>query len=99
MGLEFYTGNMFPAEYKNAMFVARKGSWNRSKKSGYDVLMVRADADGRNPRVSPFVTGFLDEKTDTFWGRPTYMMQMPDGSLLLADEQLGAIYRISYARP
>lgn len=99
MGLHFYTGNMFPAEYKNMIFIARKGSWNRTKKNGYDVVNVRVDADGKNPKVTPFMTGFKDEKTDAFWGRPTYFLQMPDGSLLLSDEQLGAIYRISYAKP
>ncbi len=88
MGLHFYTGNMFPAEYKNAMFIPRKGSWNRTKKIGFDVVTVRADADGKNPKVTPFVTGFLDEKSDAFWGRPAYILQMPDGSLLLSDEQL-----------
>ena len=98
MGLHFYTGNMFPAEYKNAMFIARKGSWNRTKKSGYDVVMVKANADGTNAQMTPFVTGFLDEKTDDFYGRPVYLMQMPDGALLLSDEQMGAIYRISYAK-
>jgi glucose/arabinose dehydrogenase len=98
MGLQFYTGNMFPAEYKNAMFVARKGSWNRTTKNGYDVVMVKADADGKNPKVTPFVTGFLDSQTQAFTGRPTYFLQMPDGSMLLSDEQMGAIYRISYAR-
>ena len=98
MGLHFYTGNMFPAEYKNAMFIARKGSWNRTKKSGYDVVMVKANADGTNAQMTPFVTGFLDEKTDAFYGRPVYLMQMPDGALLLSDEQMGAIYRISYAK-
>ena len=99
MGLHFYTGNMFPAEYKNAMFIARKGSWNRTKKSGYDVVMVKANADGTNAQMTPFVTGFLDEKTDAFYGLPVYLMQMPDGALLLSDEQMGAIYRISYAKP
>ncbi len=99
MGLHFYTGSMFPAEYKNAMLIARKGSWNRTEKNGYDVVMVQTDANGQNPKVSPFITGFLDAKKDTFWGRPTYMMQMPDGSLLVSDEQMGAIYRISYAKP
>ena len=58
--------------------------------------MVRANADGTAATVSPFITGFLDEASDTFWGRPAYMLQMKDGSLLLSDEQLGAIYRISY---
>jgi glucose/arabinose dehydrogenase len=98
MGAHFYTGNMFPPEYKNVLFVARKGSWNRTKKFGYDVVNVRADADGKNPKVTPFMTGFLNESNDSFSGRPTYMLQLPDGSLLLSDEQLGAIYRITYAR-
>jgi len=98
MGVHFYTGSMFPAEYRNTMFVARKGSWNRTRKFGYDVVTVKADADGRNPKVTPFMTGFLDSGTDAFSGRPTYFLQMPDGSLLISDEQLGAIYRISYSR-
>ena len=80
------------------MFVARTGSWNRTKKFGYDVITVKADADGKNPKVAPFMTGFLDSSTEAFSGRPTYFLQMPDGSLLVSDEQLGAIYRISYAR-
>ena len=98
MGVHFYTGSMFPAEYKNAMFVARKGSWNRATKFGFDVAVVRADADGRNAKTTPFLTGFADPQANTFWGRPTYFLQMPDGSMLLSDEQNGAIYRISYAR-
>lgn len=98
MGIHFYTGSMFPAEYRNTAFVARKGSWNRSRKFGFDVVNVRADANGGNARVTPFVTGFLDPQRDAFWGRPTYFLQLPDGSLLLSDEQMGAIYRISYAR-
>jgi glucose/arabinose dehydrogenase len=89
---------MFPAEYRNAMFIARKGSWNRTKKSGFDVVVVRADADGRNARTSPFITGFLDSASDTFWGRPAYLLQLPDGSLLVSDEQTGAIYRVSHGR-
>ena len=98
MGLHFYTGAMFPAEYRNALFVARKGSWNRTQKFGYDVVIVHTDAQGSNPRIQPFMTGFLDASNDNFSGRPTYLLQLPDGSLLISDEQLGAIYRISYAR-
>ena len=79
--------------------MARKGSWNRTQKTGYDVVMVKADADGKNAKVTPFVTGFLDHQTQAFTGRPVYLMQMPDGSMLLSDEQMGAIYRISYAKP
>ena len=98
MGAHFYTGSMFPAEYKNVLFVARKGSWNRDRKFGYDVVTVRADADGKNAKVTPFITGFLNESDNTFIGRPTYILQMPDGALLVSDEQLGAIYRVSYAK-
>lgn len=98
MGVHFYTGNMFPAEYKNVAFVARKGSWNRTTKIGFDIVTVKADNDGKNAKVSPFMTGFMNPADQSFWGRPAYMLQMKDGSLLVSDEQLGAIYRISYAK-
>jgi glucose/arabinose dehydrogenase len=98
MGITFYTGNMFPAEYKNVAFIARKGSWNRNTKSGYDVVTVKADADGKNAKITPFITGFMDPADQSFWGRPTFFMQLPDGSMLLTDEQLGAVYRISYKK-
>jgi glucose/arabinose dehydrogenase len=96
--VRFYTGSMFPAEYRNAMFVARKGSWNRSKKIGFDVVTVTTDTNGRNAQVKPFLTGFLNSADDSFVGRPAYIHQQPDGSLLISDEQLGAIYRVSYGR-
>jgi glucose/arabinose dehydrogenase len=101
MGVLFYTGKMFPAEYRDTMFIARKGSWNRSKPFGFDVVNVRAGPDGKNARVTPFMTGFVDAKQGTynFSGRPAYLLQMPDGALLVSDEQLGAIYRVSYAAP
>jgi glucose/arabinose dehydrogenase len=98
MGMKFYTGNMFPAEYKNAALVARKGSWNRNQKSGYDVVMVKTSADGKNAKVTPFITGFMNPADNSFWGRPAYLMQMPDGSMLVSDEQLGAIYRVTYSK-
>jgi glucose/arabinose dehydrogenase len=98
MGVQFYTGKMFPAEYRDTMFIARKGSWNRTQKFGYDVVNVRATPDGKNVKITPFLTGFMDPKDQSFWGRPAYILQMPDGALLVSDEQLGAIYRISYAR-
>jgi glucose/arabinose dehydrogenase len=97
MGVSFYTGDMFPAEYKNTMLIARKGSWNRSSKVGFDVVNVRPGADGASAQLTPFMSGFLDPQTDQFWGRPAYIHQMKDGSLLVTDEQLGAIYRISYS--
>jgi glucose/arabinose dehydrogenase len=98
MGAHFYTGSMFPAEYRNMLFVARKGSWNRTRKIGYDVVTVKSDADGKNAQMTPFLTGMLNPQNDSFSGRPAYFLQLPDGSLLISDEQLGAIYRISYAR-
>jgi glucose/arabinose dehydrogenase len=98
MGLMFYTGNMFPADYRNQMLVMRKGSWNRTQKSGYDVVRVTADADGKNAKMTPFISGFLDDSTQDFSGRPAYSLQMPDGAVLISDEQMGAIYRVSYAR-
>jgi glucose/arabinose dehydrogenase len=97
MGVIFYTGSMFPKAYQNTMFIARKGSWNRTVKFGFDVVNVRPAAGGKSASVKPFMTGFLeDPKTAKFWGRPAYLLQMPDGAVLVSDEQLGAIYRISY---
>jgi len=98
MGVLFYTGKMFPAEYRDTMFIARKGSWNRTTKFGFDVINVRATPDGKNVKVTPFMTGFMNPKDQSFWGRPAYLLQMPDGAMLVSDEQLGAIYRVSYAR-
>ncbi|MEK6244193.1 MAG: PQQ-dependent sugar dehydrogenase [Pseudomonadota bacterium] len=98
MGIHFYTGTMFPKEYQGVAFIARKGSWNRSKKFGYDVVTVKAGPDGKGAKITPFATGFMDPKDDSFWGRPAYIAQMKDGSLLISDEQLGAIYRITYQK-
>ncbi len=98
LGMRFYTGKMFPSEYRDSILVARRGSWNRTEKNGYDVLMVTATADGKNAQVKPFLTGFLDKANNTFWGRPVDVLLMPDGSVLVSDEQNGAIYRISYKR-
>ena len=81
------------------MFVVRKGSWNRSRPLGFDVVMVKADADGKSAKMTPFITGFNpSENSYDFWGRPAYLQQLPDGSLLLSDEQTGSIYRISYQK-
>ena len=96
LGMRFYTGSMFPAEYRDAIFAARRGSWNRNDKFGFDVVAVRASADGKGAKVTPFLTGFLDEKGNSFWGRPVDVLQLPDGSLLVSDEQNGAIYRITH---
>lgn len=96
LGMRFYTGQMFPAEYRDKIFVARRGSWNRNQKFGYDVVAITVNPDGSNAKVEPFLTGFLDG--NEFWGRPVDVMQMRDGALLVSDEENGAIFRISYQR-
>jgi glucose/arabinose dehydrogenase len=94
LGIKFYTGKMFPNSYQNVAFIARHGSWNREKKYGYDVVIARVS--GGTARIEPFLTGLLNEKTNEFYGRPTYVLPMADGSLLVSDETSGAIYRITY---
>jgi glucose/arabinose dehydrogenase len=98
LGMRFYTGKMFPAEYQGAILVARRGSWNKTEKNGYDVLMVKVTPEGKNAKVTPFLTGLLDKEKNTFLGRPVDVMQMPDGSVLVSDEENGAIYRVSYKK-
>jgi glucose/arabinose dehydrogenase len=99
LGMRFYKGEAFPKEYKDSIFVARHGSWNRSTLYGFDVAHVKLSADGRKvAKVTPFMTGFMDAKENKFWGRPTDVLQLPDGSMLVSDEQMGAIYRVSYAK-
>lgn len=95
LGVKFYTGNMFPAEYKNQVILAEHGSWDRSKKSGYKLSLVKLQ-DGKVTSYEPFVTGWLDEAAQTVSGRPVDVLQMPDGSLLVSDDQAGKIYRITY---
>jgi glucose/arabinose dehydrogenase len=100
MGITWYTGKMFPAEYRSSAFVVRKGSWNRTKPMGFDVIQVTPNEDGKGVKVKPFITGWnQDKESYKFWGRPAYMAQLPDGSMLVSDEQVGAIYRISYRAP
>jgi glucose/arabinose dehydrogenase len=96
LGMRFYTGNMFPADYKNSAFIARRGSWNRTQKFGYDVVVATPASD--KATVKPFMTGFLDTKKNTYSGRPVDVLQMPDGSLLVSDEHNGAIYRVSFSK-
>jgi len=100
LSMRFYTGSQFPADYRGGIFVAEHGSWNRSKKSGYQVARVLLDAQGRVLRVEPFVQGFLEVDADgreTVHGRPVDLLVLPDGSLLVSDDLGGAIYRVRYA--
>jgi glucose/arabinose dehydrogenase len=96
LGLRFYDKAMFPKEYKDTMFIARRGSWNRDQLFAFDVVNARVNADGKTAKVTPFLTGFRDPKENKFWGRPVDVLVMPDGALLVSDEQNGAILRISY---
>lgn len=100
LGLRFYNGKMFPAEYKNNIFIARHGSWNRSNKQGYDVMRVVLGANGKVVKYEPFLTGFLtNEKADPpMWGRPVDVQVIADGSLLVSDDHNGIIYRVSYPK-
>ena len=100
LGMRFYTGNMFPASYKNSIFVAQHGSWNKANKIGYNVIRVTLDAKGKVAKSEPFLEGFLqDAKSDPpMWGRPVDVLQMKDGSLLVSDDYNGIIYRVSYKK-
>ncbi|MGP0095095.1 MAG: PQQ-dependent sugar dehydrogenase [Xanthobacteraceae bacterium] len=93
LGMRFYTGRMFPRKYRNAIFIARHGPWNRTKKYA-DVAVAIVDSDGDVKSLEPFLTGFVDD--NTYLGRPVDVLVMKDGSLLVSDDHNGAIYRISY---
>ncbi len=93
LGMEFYTGNMFPEEYKNSIFIAEHGSWNRSQKIGYRVMFVKLDGNNAVSK-EPFAEGWLQGESVS--GRPVDVEQMNDGSLLVSDDYAGVIYRISY---
>ena len=93
LGMRFYTGTMFPPEYRHQIFIAEHGSWNRSKKSGYRVTLVRLQ-DGKAVAYESFASGWLDN--EDVWGRPSDVLVLPDGSLLVADDYADAIYRIVY---
>ena len=99
LGMRFYNGKMFPAEYQNYAFIAMHGSWNRSTKQGYNVMRVTVDDKGQ-AKMQPFVTGFLtDEKGDPpMWGRPVDLLVMKDGSMLFSDDYNGILYRVTYGK-
>ena len=101
MDLVFYDGEQFPAQYRGDAFVALKGSWNRSEPAGYKVVRVRFK-DGRpDGSYENFVTGFWvsGQHRAEVWGRPAALAVMKDGSLLIADDTGGTIWRVSYKGP
>jgi len=93
LGLKFYTGTMFPAEYRKQIFIAEHGSWNRSTPIGYRISLVRLDGN-RAVKYETFAEGWL--QGDRAWGRPVDVLELADGSLLVSDDTANAIYRISY---
>jgi glucose/arabinose dehydrogenase len=97
LGMRFYTGSMFPKSYKNAIIMARHGSWNRSRKFGGDVVVVKLNKDGTVRSTEPLITGFLEN--NSYIGRPVDVLQMKDGSLLVSDDWNGAVYRVTYGKP
>lgn len=99
LGMRFYTGDLFPEDYRNAIFVARRGSWNRSLSVGFDIQLATLSDDGSRAGTSPFMVGLHAPSENDLQGRPVDVLQMPDGALLVSDEQNGAIYRISYQAP
>jgi glucose/arabinose dehydrogenase len=94
LGMRFYTGHMFPREYQDAIFIARHGSWNKTKKIGGDIVVAKLNPDGTVKSVEPFITGFL--VNNNYIGRPVDIELMKDGSILISDDWNGAVYRVSY---
>jgi glucose/arabinose dehydrogenase len=95
LGMRFYTGRMFPDEYRDQIFIAEHGSWNRSTPIGYRVTLVRLD-NHRPVKYEVFAEGWL--QGGRAWGRPVDVLVMPDGSMLVSDDEADAIYRISYKK-
>jgi glucose/arabinose dehydrogenase len=95
LGMRFYTGSMFPPAYKNAIFIAEHGSWNRSIPVGYRVEVAMMDENGNVKNVIPFAEGWLQNEQQVL-GRPVDVQVMADGSMLVSDDYSGTIYRISY---
>jgi len=109
LGMRFYTGAMFPPDYRDSAFIAEHGSWNRTTPLGYRVVRVKLDPDGQKVvSQETFASGWLPERpaagdarrpSAQAWGRPVDVLVMPDGALLVSDDAADAVYRISYTPP
>ena len=97
LGMKFYTGGQFPAEFKDAILLAEHGSWNRHKYNGGRIVAISVDPSGKHPKQQVLASGWI-EGDRTFLGRPNDVINAPDGSILVADDWAGAIYRISYGK-
>ena len=94
LGMKFYTGNMFPEDFKGDVIIAQPGSWNRTEPVGYQLMRVTFDENNEVSGHETFIDGWL--KDGEAWGRPTDVLQLPDGSVLVSDDFNGVIYRVSY---
>ena len=94
LALRFYTGEMFPQEFRDRVFIAEHGSWNRGEKSGYRIMTVKVNGN-KAAAYEPFATGF--NRGNEIFGRPVDLLLLSDGSMLVSDDTAGAIYRISYS--
>ena len=97
LGMRFYTGNMFPADYKNAIFIAEHGSWNRTIPIGYRVVVAKMDSAGNLSDPVPFADGWL-RNVSSVNGRPVDVQVLSDGSMLVSDDYKGLVYRITYSK-
>jgi glucose/arabinose dehydrogenase len=97
LGMKFYTGSQFPAQFKDAIFLAEHGSWNRHKYNGGRIVAIMTDAAGKHPKQEVIASGWIQGDRN-FLGRPNDVINAPDGSILVADDWAGAIYRISYTK-
>jgi glucose/arabinose dehydrogenase len=95
--LTFYEGKQFPKEYSGQIFAAEHGSWNRSVRTGYEVVLVPVKDGRATGEYVDFLTGFVTEKGDV-WGRPVGVAAAPDGSLMVSDDGSNSIWRIAYAK-
>lgn len=96
LGVKFYTGSMFPEAYHNQIFIAEHGSWNRTKKSGHLVSLVKLE-NGVATSYETFAEGWLDQESQEVWGRPVDVLFLPDGSMLISDDKGGMIFRVTYS--
>lgn len=98
LGMRFYEGGMFPTTYKNSAIIAKHGSWNRSKKAGYQVVVAKVDSSGKVTGQETLISGWLNDATQEVWGRPVDVQELPDGSLLISDDMANCIYRLTYSK-
>jgi putative membrane-bound dehydrogenase-like protein len=98
LGMRFYTGQMFPDSFRNSILIAKHGSWNRSKKVGYQLTNITLDKNSGVEKETIFAEGWLNHETQEVWGRPVDVLEMPDGSLLVSDDMANCIYRITYEK-